>query len=158
MAAGMSLARKASIACCLALCCLASCSRPSDPAAAKRSEPAPREFSKDDKIAARSLSLANTGAEVAGGTPYAQALLCRHAIDVVYNRLRGAGSLNDAQLGAFGAARTFFDRQVGALAAKQGRNSGEVRADLARTALDHPEFAENAQQLVACLRKQQNGG
>src|SRR5690606_5557561 len=78
---------------------LQGCSGPQE--AAQVREPAAqsaRQFSEEDQLAARALSISNRGAVQESGTPYAQALACSSAIEALTDRLRHSDTLTAEQL------------------------------------------------------------
>lgn len=114
-----------------------------------------REFGEQDKAAARALSIGNNEAMASADSPYAQALLCRHGIEVIADRLRQSGGFSDEQVQGIAQAQTYFDRRLRVLADSEGKSASDIRSDLAKTATDNPDIGVNARIAIACLQKLQ---
>lgn len=111
-----------------------------------------RQFSEEDKRAARALSIGDSRAIESSGSPYAQALLCNNAVQSIADRLRSAGSLNAEQLRGFDQTRAYYDRQVFGLGKQEGKSASQIQQDRKQTAAANPEPAANARLAIACLQ------
>jgi hypothetical protein len=138
----------------LAALALTSCSRGGGDEAPLAAERQIREFSQQDKLAARSLSLASKNIVEQANGSYAQALLCNLAIDTIAERLRGAGSLGATQLNELAEAESQFDRRLRALGKQENKSEADIRNDLERAAADNPDASANARVALACLQGQ----
>lgn len=138
----------------IAVLALTSCSGSGGDGAPLAAERQTREFSRQDKLAARSLSLANKNAFEQASSSYAQALLCNLAIETVADSLRGAGSLGATQLNELAEAESLFDRRLRALGKQEGKSAADIRNDLQQSAADNPDASANARVALACLQDQ----
>ncbi len=115
-----------------------------------------KEFSEEDKRAARALSISNNQAVMEATNPYARALLCRNGIDGLAERFQQArGPMMEEQQQAMEQARAYFDEQLRLLAEREGKSEAELNDDLEETGQQHADPGENAQIAVACLRRLQ---
>jgi hypothetical protein len=117
----------------------------------------PREFSEEEKRAARALSISNTEVLAAAETPYAQALLCRHGITEVRRVMSETAGLRGEQKKALSQAEALFDRRLRDLVRSTGKSPGDIPADLGRTADENPDQSANVRTAMACLQKLQQG-
>lgn len=142
---------KASLAAALCLVSVTACSGDDESATdvAKASAP---QFSEEDKRAARALSIGDSRAIESSDSPYAQALLCNHAVQSIATRLRSAGSLNAEQLRGFDQTRVFYERQVLGLGKQEGKSASQIQQDRQETATANPDAAANARLAIACLQ------
>ena len=113
----------------------------------------PREFSAEDKRAARALSISNNPAVMNAESPYARALLCRNGIGALAEQFEKARGLSDEQRQAMEQARAYFDEQLRVLGQREGKSESDVSSDLEKVAQENVDTAENARIANACLRR-----
>lgn len=135
----------------LAASSLTGCSSSEESSA--RSSEQPREFSAEDKRAARALSISNNPAVINAESAYARALLCRNGIGALADQFEKARGLSDEQRQAVERARAHFDEQLRALGHREGKSESDMRSDLETVAQENVDAAENARIANACLRR-----
>lgn len=117
-----------------------------------------REFSEQEKRAARALSISNIElAARAEEEPYAQALLCRHGLAELAGFIDESAGLNGEHEEALRQAEALYDQRLRDLAGASGKPSGDIPRDLERTAQENPNRAANVRTAVACLQELQRG-
>lgn len=136
-----------------ALSLLSACSSNQQPAPPPADD---KQFSEEDKRAARALSISNNEAITDAASPYARALLCNNGIETLAERFQGArGPMMDQQRQAMEQARAYFGDQLRLLAEREGKSEAELNSDMEEAAEQHADPAENAQIAIACLRRLQ---
>jgi hypothetical protein len=125
---------------------------------ARQPEKQTREYSPDEKSAARALSINQVRAVTNPASPYARAVLCKNSLDLVAERFRDSSVMNSQQQQQLQQAQAYFDQQVRTLAGQQGLSNSDLRDDLARAARDHSDDEESARTAVACLQGLQKEG
>ena len=111
-----------------------------------------REFSEQDKIAARALSISDSRT-VSAGSPYTQALLCRNAMEVLGESFAQSGALSEQQMQGVGQAKAYFDGQLHELVGAEGKSPDDIGPDLEQVAQDNQDAAANARIAIACLER-----
>jgi hypothetical protein len=112
----------------------------------------PVEFSEQDKIAARALSIGNSDAMENADSPYARALLCRNGMMVLSKHFDNFAALGQQQRQAVRRADAYFDRQLQALGSSQGKSKSDIAEDLQQMNLDNSDLSLNARIALGCLR------
>lgn len=134
---------------------LAGCSaaQDSERTAPSTEEPAPQ-FSDEDRLAARALSISNRDMQETG-SPYDQAMACSSAIAALEERLRQADMITDEQLDVIGQAKAVYDRRIRTLADQaSAAGTGE---DLQQAVLDNPPGGQ-ALQAIGCIQRLAEAG
>jgi hypothetical protein len=142
---------KAALAAALCLVSLTACSG-GEESGRKAAEAQERRFSEEDKRAARALSIGDSRAIEGSDSPYAQALLCNHAVQSIADRLRSAGSLNAEQLRGFDQTRAYYERQLLGRGKLEGKSASQIQKDRQKTAAANPDPVANARLAIACLQ------
>jgi hypothetical protein len=146
-------AMKTTTLCVVALALASLCAGCSNGDVAQRSAEKPaRQFSEQERLAARALSIGQVNSVTHAASPYARAVLCKNGLDVIARRLRNASVLSVQQQQLMQQAQAYFDRQVHALAQQQGVSATDVGKDLRQAAEEHADDEENARIAVACVQ------
>lgn len=111
-----------------------------------------QEFSREEKLAARALSIGDSRSIESSGGDYEQALLCSMAIGLIGDRFETAGGLSDLHMQGVAQARGIYDQRAHALASGQGKSAEEISSDREQIAADNPDSSANARVAIACLR------
>lgn len=114
-----------------------------------------REFSQEDKAAARALSIGNASAIEEAASPYAQALLCRNAIEKLAAQFRQTEGLSDEQIQGIEQVQALYDRRVRLLSGPESKSSENLSHDLDQPTADNSESKTNGRVAIACLRQLQ---
>lgn len=139
----------------VSLALLAACSDHKAPSEKTMPFTAAREYSEQDKIAARALSISNNSGFEAADTPYAQALLCSNAISSTGSKLRQTGGLSQDILRGIDQAKANYDRRVRTFASEAGKSTDDIESDLRQTAKNNPDAGANARVTMACIQQLQ---
>lgn len=147
---------KPMICCVIAAALVTGCSPPQGARDQTLPERSTKTFSETDKLAARVLSIGNTGQLPAVNDTYVEALMCHNAAVILRDYFRKSGMTDPQQVAALAAATEFFDRHVQDLMTEKGRSDAQLAEDRRQTAAKYPDAAANAQIFMACVTKQKN--
>lgn len=146
---------RSALPCMLVLIVLSSCSVSERTGRAETPDTPAREFSKQDKMAARALSIDDRTAIENVDSPYAQAMLCRNGVESIAVRFRGTAAANEEMAQGMEQIIAFYDRRLRSLGGKQAKSPEEIRRDLQQTKEDNTNSSANARVAIACLRELQ---
>lgn len=132
---------------------LTACSNDDGPPGSAVAEAQSRQFSLEDKIAARALSVGNTGAIERTDNPYEQALLCSNAIADVAARFRETSGLSGKPMEGIEQAISLYDSRIRSISTAEGKSADDVQLDREGIAASNLDLSSNAQLAVACLKK-----
>lgn len=143
--------------CTLALALLAGCSgaQESDQGAGVSQEQV-RQFSNEERLAARALSIGSRSAAPQSGNPYEQAVTCSSAIEALADRLRQSDALTSEQLQIVEQAKAVYDRRIRSLT-DQASAAGTAVGEDPLQAVDNPPRGE-ALQAIGCIQNLAEAG
>lgn len=149
---------KSILASAIVLAALSACSAQEarrDPSA----EPPPRDFSEEDKAAARALSIANS-TRIAENSllndeddPYMQALICRNSLQGLVELLRTSGAISDTQINAIEETIALFHRRAAALGESAGKTPANIEQDLRKIEQNSYGTEARGKTALACLQR-----
>lgn len=111
-----------------------------------------RQFSAEDKVIARSLSLGNAPTVGDDASPYIEALTCSIALESMSERFFQAGK-GESHRAAMGQAEGIYSRRVAQLAHGLGKTPEETGNDRKKRADDVPELRDRGLLAIRCLHK-----
>lgn len=133
-------------------CLSASCSAPAADGPVTDGMSGAKQFSEDDRRAARALSIGNVRTVAMTDNPLDQAVLCSLAIGEIAERMQTSGmGLTQEQIEAVIMAKKIYDRR--AIAAARTKPADAIQTARARIAEANPEPSARAQTAIACLRQ-----
>lgn len=114
-----------------------------------------REFTDQEKRAARTLSISQLGTPPAAGSAYDKAILCSIALESLAVRFGDLEALNQEQVRALSLARNSYERQARALGNERGRSAEELRTDRQRVATENSDQGARLRTAIGCLQSLQ---
>lgn len=144
--------RRQALFCALGTLLLTACSPETTPASQPSQTPV-REFSAEDKRAARALSIGNQAALTGAATAYDRALLCNIALDSLTEQLQERGALTTEQQRAFAEVQQLYERRLAQ--ASGGKSQEQLATDRTEAEEANPEPSTQAQIAIGCLRQLQ---
>lgn len=148
--------QKPMIYCVVAAALVTGCSPPQGTRDQTLPERSTKTFSQADKLAARALSIGNTGQLNAVNDTYVEALMCHNATVILRDYFRKSGMTDPQQVATLAAATEFFDSQVQDLKTDKGRTDAQLAEDRRQITAKYPDVPANAQIFMACVTKQKN--